>query len=191
MKAITRDGYGSPEVLHLVEVDKPASQEGRVVVQVYASSWNPIDWHEMRGSPFLARLSGGLRKPKDHRLGTDISGEVESIGNNVTKFKPGDDVFGVAPGGFAEYVSAKEDRIAVKPVNISFGLAAAVPVASVTALQGLRDKGDIHSGQKVLVNGASGGVGHFAVQIAKSYGTEVTGVCSSAEPQDGTIHRSG
>lgn len=154
-------------------------QDGRLVVQVHAASVNPLDWHEMRGAPFLARLSVGLLKPKDRRLGTDISGKVESVGNNVTKFKPGDEVFGICPGGFAEYASAREDRVALKPTNVSFEQAAAVPVAATTALQGLRDKGRIHSGQTVLVNGASGGVGHFAVQIAKSYGTEVTGVCST------------
>ena len=179
MKAIIRDRYGPPEVVQLVETEKPATRDGRLVVQVYAASGNPIDWHEMRGAPFIARLSSGLLKPKDRRLGTDISGIIETIGNNVTKFKPGDAVFGTCPGGFAEYASAREDRVAQKPHNISFEQAAAVPVAATTALQGLRDKGRIHSGQKVLVNGASGGVGHFAVQIAKSYGTEVTGVCST------------
>jgi NADPH:quinone reductase-like Zn-dependent oxidoreductase len=149
------------------------------MVKVHASSANPVDWHEMRGSPFIARLSFGFLKPKDRRLGTDIAGRVESVGNNVTRFKPGDEVFGVAPGGFADYASAREDRIAPKPQNISFEQAAAVPVAAVTALQGLRKKGKIHTGQKVLVNGASGGVGTFAVQIAKSFGTEVTGVTST------------
>jgi len=133
----------------------------------------------MRGSPFLARLGGGLRKPKDPRLGVDIAGRVEAVGNNVTRFLPGNEVFGTVKGGFAEYACAREDRLALKPTNISFEEAAAAPVVAFTALQGLRDKGKIQHGQKVLVNGASGGVGTFAVQIAKSFGTEVTGVCST------------
>ncbi len=130
-------------------------------------------------APLVARQNIGIRKPKDPRIGTDIAGRVEAVGNNVTQFKPGDEVFGVCPGGFAEYGSAREDRLALKPANISFEQAAAIPVAAFTALQGLRDKGHIQSGQKVLVNGASGGVGTFAVQIAKSFGAEVTGVCST------------
>ena len=133
----------------------------------------------MRGSPFLARLGGGLRRPKDPRLGVDIAGRVEAVGNNVTQFQPGNEVFGTVKGGFAEYACAREDRLALKPGNISFEEAAAAPVVAFTALQGLRDKGKIQPGQKVLVNGASGGVGTFAVQIAKSFGTEVTGVCST------------
>ena len=133
----------------------------------------------MRGSPFFARAQGGWRRPKDPRFGTDIAGRVESVGNNVTQFKAGDEVFGVAPGGFAEYASAREARLGLKPANISFEQAAAVPVAAITALQGLRDKGQIQQGGKVLVNGASGGVGTFAVQIAKTFGAEVTGVCST------------
>ncbi|HWM50439.1 MAG TPA: NAD(P)-dependent alcohol dehydrogenase, partial [Thermoplasmata archaeon] len=150
-----------------------------VLVKVHAASANPVDWHTMRGKPFLVRFSEGLRKPKDPRLGTDIAGRVEAVGSNVTQFKLGDEVFGTCPGGFAEYASAREDRLALKPTNRSFEESAAVPVAAFTALQGLRDSGRIRAGQKVLVNGASGGVGTFAVQIAKSFETEVTGVCST------------
>jgi NADPH:quinone reductase-like Zn-dependent oxidoreductase len=179
MKAIVHTQYGSPNVLQLKEVEKPTPSEGRVLVKIHAASANPLDWHEMRGAPFIARLQGGLRKPKDPRLGADIAGRVEAVGNGVTQFKPGDEVFGANAGGFAEYASFPEHRLAIKPANISFEQAAAVPVAAITALQGLRDKGKIQSGQEVLVNGASGGVGTFAVQIAKSFGTEVTGVCSS------------
>ncbi len=178
MKAIVRTRYGSPDVLQLREVEKPVPSDGRILVKIHAASANPVDWHEMRGG--LIRLfGGGLRKPKNPRLGTDIAGRVEAVGNNVTEFQPGDEVFGVCAGGFAEYASARVDRLALKPANSSFEQAAAVPVAATTALQGLRDKGKIQPGQKVLVNGASGGVGTFAVQIAKSFGTEVTGVCST------------
>jgi NADPH:quinone reductase-like Zn-dependent oxidoreductase len=177
MKAILCARYGSPEVLQLKEVEKPAPADGYVLVEIHAASANPVDWHSMKGG--LTRVfGGGLRKPKDPRLGTDIAGRVEAVGTNVTQFKPGDDVFGACAGGFAEYGTARERNLALKPANRSFEEAAAVPVAAITALQGLRDKGQIHAGQKVLVNGASGGVGTFAVQIAKSFGTEVTGVCS-------------
>jgi NADPH:quinone reductase-like Zn-dependent oxidoreductase len=179
MRAIVCTRYGSPDALQLNEVEKPAPTEGRVLVKVHAASANPVDWHTMRGKPFLVRFSEGLRKPKDPRLGTDIAGRVEAVGSNVTQFKLGDEVFGTCPGGFAEYASAREDRLALKPTNRSFEESAAVPVAAFTALQGLRDSGRIQAGQKVLVNGASGGVGTFAVQIAKSFGTEVTGVCST------------
>jgi NADPH:quinone reductase-like Zn-dependent oxidoreductase len=179
MKAIICPKYGPPDVLELKEVEKPLPKDGEVLVKVHAASANPADWHIMRGSPFFARLSFGVRKPKDPRLGIDVSGQVEAVGTNVTQFRPGDEVFGGCEGSFAEYTTASEKRLALKPANISFEEAAAVPVASLTALQGLRDKGKIRSGQKVLVNGASGGVGTFAVQIAKSYGTEVTGVCST------------
>jgi NADPH:quinone reductase-like Zn-dependent oxidoreductase len=179
MRAIVCTRYGSPDVLQLKEVEKPAPTEGRVLVKVHAASANPVEWHTMRGKPFLVRFSEGLRKPKDPRLGTDIAGRVEAVGSNVTQFKLGDEVFGTCPGGFAEYASAREDRLALKPTNRSFEESAAVPVAAFTALQGLRDSGRIRVGQEVLVNGASGGVGTFAVQIAKSFGTEVTGVCST------------
>ncbi len=179
MKAIVYTRYGPPDVLQVKEVEKPGPNDGELVVKIHAASANPLDWHRMRGAPFLARLAGGLRKPKDPRLGADIAGRVEAVGNNVTQFQPGDEVFGAWTGSFAEYASVPENRLALKPTNSSFEEAAAVPVAAITALQGLRDKGQIQSGQKVLVNGASGGVGTFAVQIAKSYGAEVTGVCST------------
>jgi NADPH:quinone reductase-like Zn-dependent oxidoreductase len=177
MKAIVRTRYGSPDVLQLKEVEKPVLDDGRVLVEIHAASANPADYHVMRGG--LARLFAGLRKPRNPGLGTDIAGRVETVGNNVTQFQPGDEVFGGCVGGFAEYASVREDRLALKPANVSFEEAAAVPVAATTALQGLRDKGKIQPGQKILVNGASGGVGTFAVQIAKSFGAEVTGVCST------------
>jgi 2-desacetyl-2-hydroxyethyl bacteriochlorophyllide A dehydrogenase len=182
MKAIVYTEYGSPDVLQLQDIQKPTLKDNEVLVKVYAAAANPADWHMMRGAPFLARLDNGLRKPKNTRLGADVAGKVEAVGTGVTQFRPGDDVFGeVFAGGmgsFAEYVAVHQDALALKPSNISFEQAAAVPLAAVTALQGLR-KGQIQSGQKVLVNGASGGVGTFAVQIAKSFGAEVTGVCST------------
>lgn len=180
MKAILFREYGSPDVLTLEEVDKPALKDDRVLVKIYAAAANPLDWHRMRGAPFVARLDGGLRKPSDPRLGADLAGRVEAVGAGITQFKPGDEVFGeIGAGSFAEYASVRESALALKPANISFEEAAAVPVAALTALQGLRDKGQIKAGQKVLVNGASGGVGTFTVQIAKSFGAEVTGVCST------------
>jgi NADPH:quinone reductase-like Zn-dependent oxidoreductase len=179
MLAIVRERYGPPEVLQLKEVEKPAPTEGRVLIEVRAASANPLDWHSMRGAPFFARMSDGLSRPKDPRLGTDVAGRVEAIGVGVTRFKPGDEVFGACPGSFAEFASAKEDMLVPKPSNVSFEEAAAVPVAGITALQGLRDRGQVKEGQEVLVNGASGGVGTFAVQIAKSFGAKVTGVCST------------
>jgi NADPH:quinone reductase-like Zn-dependent oxidoreductase len=180
MKAIVYTKYGPPEVLQLKEVEKPIPKDNEVLVKVHAASANPLDWHRMRGAPFLVRLEDGLRKPKNPMLGADIAGRVEAVGRNVTQFQPGDEVFGaISAGGFAEYACAPENALALKPANISFEAAAAVPVVAFTALQGLRDKGQIQSGQKVLINGASGGVGTFAVQIAKSYGAEVTGVCST------------
>ena len=158
-------------------------KDDEVLVKVHAASANPADWHLMRGAPFLARLANGLLKPKNTRLGADVAGRVEAVGSSVTQFQVGDDVFGELPldalGSFAEYVCAHEDALALKPANLTFEQAAAVPLAAFTALQGLRDKGQIQPGQKVLINGASGGVGTFAVQIAKSFGTEVTGVCST------------
>ena len=177
MKAIVYTNYGSPDVLQLKEVEKPTPKDNEILVKIYAASANPLDWHLMRASPFIARLGNGLRKPKDPRLGADFAGRVEAIGKNITHFQPGDEVFGASTGAFAEYTCVTENEIAMKPSNLSFEEAAAVPVAAITALQGLRDK--VHSGQKVLVNGASGGVGSFAVQIAKSFGAEVTGVCST------------
>ena len=180
MKAITYTEYGPPDVLQFTEVAKPTPKDDEVLIRIRAASVNPLDWHFMRGEPFFVRLMiGGLLKPKVTRLGIDVAGQVEAIGRNVTQFKPGDEVFGACRGAFAEYVCATEDRLALKPANISFEDAAAVPVAAITALQGLRDKGRIQRGHKVLVDGASGGVGTFAVQIAKSFGAEVTAVCST------------
>jgi NADPH:quinone reductase-like Zn-dependent oxidoreductase len=179
MKAILYTRYGSPDVLQLEEVEKPVPGDNEVLVKMYAASANPLDWHLMRASPFIARLGGGLLKPKNPRLGADFAGRVEAVGAHVTQFQPGDEVFGAATGAFAEYACVTENEVALKPANLSFEEAAAVSVAATTALQGLRDKGQVHSGQKVLVNGASGGVGTFAVQIAKSFGAEVTGVCST------------
>lgn len=183
MKAIVYTQYGSPDVLHLTEVEKPTPQEHEVLVKVVATSANPLDWHLMRAEPFLARLENGLRKPKITRLGADIAGRVEAVGKNVTQFQPGDAVFGevfkTGLGAFAEYVCVPETAVTLKPAHISYEAAAAVPIAALTALQGLRNKGRIQPGQKVLINGASGGVGTFAVQIAKALGAEVTGVCST------------
>ncbi len=180
MKAIVIEKYGSPDVLQFKEVEIPTPKDNQVLVRVQAASANPLDWHLMRGEPFIARLMGtGLLKPKSSKVGADVAGRVEAVGKDVTQFKPGDEVFGTCNGSFAEYACAREDRLALKPANVSFEEAAAIPVAATTALQGLRNKGQIQPGQKVLVNGASGGVGTFAVQIAKSYGTEVTGVCST------------
>jgi NADPH:quinone reductase-like Zn-dependent oxidoreductase len=180
MKAIVYTHYGSPDVLQLKEGEKPLPQDHQLLIKVHAASVNAADWHILRGKPFLARIMGvGLLKPKDQRLGTDIVGRVEAVGNNVTQFQPGDEVFGVVAGGFAEYACAAENKLALKPANLSFEAAAAVPVAALTALQGLRDKGQIQPGQKVVIDGASGGVGTFAVQIAKAFGAEVTAVCST------------
>jgi NADPH:quinone reductase-like Zn-dependent oxidoreductase len=169
--------YGPPDVLELRDVEKPVPDAGRVLVRVRASSLNASDWHGMRGG--IVRLfGGGIWRPKDPRVGGDVSGIVEAVGPNVTRFKPGDEVFGAGAGALAEYVVAREDRLAPKPANVPFEQAGAVAVAATTALQGLRDRGHIRAGQKVLINGASGGVGTFALQIAKSYGAEVTAVCS-------------
>ena len=183
MKAIVYKKYGPPDVLKLEEVQKPIPKDNEVLIKVHAASVNAVDWHLLRGDPFLLRLISGLLKPKNQILGADIAGQVEAVGRNVKQFQPGDEVFGDISGcgfgAFAEYVSVSENALALKPANISFEEAAAVPFAAVTALQGLRDKGQIQTGQKVLINGASGGVGTFAVQIAKSFGAEVTGVCST------------
>jgi NADPH:quinone reductase-like Zn-dependent oxidoreductase len=180
MKAIVYQKYGPPDVLELKEVEKPTPKEDEVLVKVLAMSANPKDWRRMRADPFFVRLDNGLFKPKYGILGADIAGRVEAVGANVTQLKPGDEVFGdIATGGFAEYVCATEDKFVLKPSNLSFEEAAAVPLAANTALQGLRDKGQIQPGQKVLVNGASGGVGTFAIQIAKAFGATVTGVCST------------
>ena len=177
MKAMVYDRYGGPEVLELRDVDKPELVDDGVLVRVRAASVNPVDWHLLTGLPLLARIGTGLRKPKTGRLGTDFAGVVEAVGKDVTRFKPGDEVYGARNGAFGEYVCVRKS-IAPKPANLSFEEAAAVPVAAVTALQGLR-KCELRAGQKVLVNGASGGVGTFAVQIAKALGAEVTGVCST------------
>jgi NADPH:quinone reductase-like Zn-dependent oxidoreductase len=184
MKAIIYTHYGSPDVLQLKDVEKPTPKDNEVLVKINAASANPADWHTMRATPFLARLVNGFFKPKNPRLGADVAGRVEAVGRNVTQFQLGDEVFGCLSlnemGSFAEYVCAHEDAaVALKPANLTFEQAAAVPLAAFTALQGLRDTGQIHSGQTVLINGASGGVGTFAVQIAKSFGAEVTGVCST------------
>ena len=180
MKAIIYPKYGSPDVLEYTDQEKPTPTDDEVLVKIEAASVNPLDWHRMRGQPFLVRLSDGLRKPKDSRLGADIAGRVEAVGRNVSQFQLGDEVFGeIYAGGLAEYACKHEASLALKPTTTSFEEAAAVPVAALTALQGLRDHGQIQPGQKVLINGASGGVGTFAVQIAKSFGAEVTGVCST------------
>ena len=178
MKAIVRTTYGPPEVLELAEIDKPVPAEDEVLVRVRATSVNPVDWHTLTGTPYLLRLQEGLRGPKSEQLGVDFAGTVEAVGANVTGVQPGDDVFGGRSGAFAEYVSVR-DAVVRKPPNLSFEQAAAVPIAGLTALQGLRDKGGLQSGQKVLINGASGGVGTFAVQIGKALGAAVTGVCST------------
>jgi len=180
MKAIRYRCYGSPEVLELAEVAKPTPADDEVLVKVQAASVNPLDWHYMRGKPYIMRLSSGIGRPADPRFGVDFAGTVEAVGKNVQRFKPGDEVFGGKSGALAEYVTVREDRaLVLKPADISFEEAAAVPIAAITALQAVRDKGQVKPGQKVLVNGASGGVGTFAVQIAKTYGAEVTGVSST------------
>jgi NADPH:quinone reductase-like Zn-dependent oxidoreductase len=180
MKAIAYTKYGPPDVLQLKEVEKPTPTDNQVLVRVHAVSLNPTDWHARSGMLLVRLMTGGLLRPKHTIPGADFAGRVEAVGRNVTHFQPGDEVFGRRdPGGFAEYLCVSENPIALKPANITFAQAAAVPVAAVTALQSLRDVGQIQSGQKVLVNGASGGVGTFAVQIAKLFGAEVTGVCST------------
>jgi NADPH:quinone reductase-like Zn-dependent oxidoreductase len=178
MQAILRPRYGSAHVLELGEVGKPELVDDGVLVRVRAASVNQVDWYGMTGTPWFSRVELGLRKPKSPLLGTDFAGTVEAVGKDVTDFQPGDDVFGGRSGAFAEYVCARKG-VARKPANVSFEEAAAVPVAALTALQALRDKGHIEQGQKVLVNGASGGVGTFAVQIAKALGAEITAVCST------------
>ena len=181
MKAIVHEKYGSPDVLQLNDVEKPTPKDDEVLIKVYAASVNKYDWHFLTADIFLIRLmGGGLLKPKNTRLGADVAGRVEAVGKNVKQFQPGDEVFGdIGHGGFAEYACAPESRLALKPSNLSFEEAAAVPMAALTALQGLRDNGQIQPGQKVLINGAAGGVGTFAVQIAKWFGAEVTAVCST------------
>ncbi len=175
MRAILCTRYGPPEALELKEVEKPTPNENGVLVKIHAASLNTLDLQFKGG---LARIWGGLRRPKDPRLGRDIAGQVEAVGSSVTRLKVGDGVFGVCLGGFAEYAATSEKNLSLKPANSSFEEAAAIPVAGITALQGLRDKGQIHAGQQVLIQGASGGVGTFAVQIAKAFGADVTAVCS-------------
>jgi len=180
MQSVLYHCYGGPEVLELTDVDMPTPADDEVLVKVKAAGVNPLDWHYMRGSPYIMRVMSGIGAPSDSRMGVDFAGVVEQIGKNVTEFQIGDEVFGGANGAFAEYLTVRESRSIVKiPKNTSFGEAAAVPIAAVTALQALRDSGQLKSGQKVLINGASGGVGTYAVQIAKSMGAEVTGVCST------------
>src|SRR5258707_8966659 len=178
MKAIVCTQYGPPDVLKFTEAAKPIPNDDEVLIKIHGASVNPID-QIFRGRPYFTRILTGLRKPKDKRIGSDVAGKVEAVGRNVTRFKPGDEVFGVCRGALAQYGCAIEDKLALKPANLSFAEAGAVPVAAITALQGLRDKGRIQPGQKVLIDGASGGVGTFVIQIAKSFGAEVTAVCST------------
>jgi NADPH:quinone reductase-like Zn-dependent oxidoreductase len=183
MKAITYTRYGSPDVLRLEEVAKPTPKANEVLVKICAASVNAYDWRYVRADPFLVRLVGGLFKPRNPRLGADIAGQVEAVGSDVTQFRPGDEIYGdlaaSGNGAFAEYIAVPEQALALKPANLTFEQAAAVPMAAVTALQALRDGGKIRAGHQVLINGASGGVGTFAVQIAKAFGAEVTAVCST------------
>ncbi|MDA0711216.1 MAG: NAD(P)-dependent alcohol dehydrogenase [bacterium] len=180
MKAIVYEKYGAPDVLRLADIDTPAPLPDQVLIKIHAASLNPLDWHYMRGIPYLVRMGVGSLRPKIGRLGVDFSGTVESVGQNVNQFRPGDAVFGGKLGAFAEYVCLSETRaLVLKPSELTFEQAASVPIAALTALQALRDRGKTEAGQKVLINGASGGVGTFAIQIARSLGAEVTGVCSS------------
>ncbi len=182
MKAITQDRYGSADVLALKEIDKPVAQDDEVLVRVHAAGVDAGVWHLMAGEPYLIRVMGyGLRRPKAPIRGLDVAGLVEAVGKDVTQFQPGDEVFGTCDGSFAEYACAHEDKLAPMPANLTFEQAAAVPISAFTALQGLRDKGQIQPGHKVLIIGAAGGVGSFAVQLAKSFGAEVSGVCSTTK----------
>jgi NADPH:quinone reductase-like Zn-dependent oxidoreductase len=179
MKAAVYTQYGPPNVVQITDVEKPVPKDNDVLIKVRAASVNPLDWHFMRGTPYAVRIVAGLRKPKVARLGADVAGQVEAVGKNITQFKPGDQVFGTCKGAFAEYACAPESALVMKPDNVTFEQAACVPIAGLTALQGLRNNGKVQPGQTVLINGASGGVGTFAVQIAKSFGADVTGVCST------------
>jgi NADPH:quinone reductase-like Zn-dependent oxidoreductase len=182
VKAIVFETYGPPEVLRLKEVEKPTPKEDEVLVEIHAASINYVDWQVLRGESFLMRLMNGLLKPKHKILGDDLAGRVEAVGAKVKQYQPGDEVFGISNfDAFAEYACVPERALALKPASMTFDEAAAIPEAGMTALQGLRDKGQIQAGQKVLINGASGGVGTYAVQIAKSFGAEVTGVCSTSK----------
>jgi NADPH:quinone reductase-like Zn-dependent oxidoreductase len=178
MKAIVSERYGTPDTLELREVDMPVIETHQALVRVHATSINPAEWYRVHG-PWFVRPSSGLRKPKDARLGADLAGVVEAVGKDVKEVRPGDEVFGTSPASWAEYAPVREARLVRKPTNVSFEEAAAVPVAGITALQGLRDRGRVRPGQKVLINGASGGVGTYAVQIAKWLGADVTAVCST------------
>jgi NADPH:quinone reductase-like Zn-dependent oxidoreductase len=179
MQAIVYRHYGSPGVLRCEEIEKPKPRDNEVLIKVRAASVNPLDWHFMRGMPYLLRIGIGLRTPRSPQLGVDVAGQVEEVGRNVTRFKPGDDVFGACRGAFAEYARTPESKLAPKPSSVTFEQGASVVIAGLSALQALRDKGRLQPGQKVLINGAAGGVGTFAVQIAKSFGAEVAGVCST------------
>jgi NADPH:quinone reductase-like Zn-dependent oxidoreductase len=181
MNAIVQDTYGSAEVLELREIDKPVPKDHEVLVRVGAAGVDRGVWHLMTGLPYLLRAGYGLRAPRNAVRGREVSGRVEAVGREVTRFRPGDEVMGIAEGSFAEYACAREDKLARKPANLSFEQAAAVPVSASTALQGLRDQGKLQPGQKVLVIGAAGGVGSYAVQLAKAFGAEVTGVCSTSQ----------
>jgi NADPH:quinone reductase-like Zn-dependent oxidoreductase len=182
MKAVVQDTYGSPDVLELRDIDKPVVGDDDVLVRVHAAGVDPGVWHLMTGLPYLVRILGyGLRKPKVGIRGRDVAGRVEAVGKNVTRFHPGEEVFGTCEGSFAEYVCAQADRLAPKPANLTFEQAAAVPISGLTALQGVREKGQVQPGQKVLIIGAAGGVGSFAVQLAKAFGAGVTGVCSTTK----------
>ena len=179
MKAAIYTQYGPADVIQIREVEPPIPRNNEVLIKVRAASVNPYDWHFLRGRPYFLRLMAGLRKPKDLRLGVDVAGEVQTTGSGVSKFNPGEHIFGTCRGAFAEYVCTPESSVVKKPESMTFEQAASIPIAGLTALQSLRDKGRLQPGQKVLVNGAAGGVGTFAVQIAKSFGAEVTGVCST------------
>jgi len=179
MKAAIYTQYGPPDVIRIMDVDTPVPAEAEVLIRIHAAAVNPLDWHFLRGTPRVGRVVFGLAGPKNPRLGVDVAGQVEAVGKSVTRFTPGDAVFGVCKGAFAEYTCASESKLVTKPDRISFEQAAGVPIAALTALQGLRDYGRLQPGQKVLINGAAGGVGTFAVQIAKAFGAEVTGVCST------------
>jgi NADPH:quinone reductase-like Zn-dependent oxidoreductase len=180
VKAIRYCDYGPPDVLRYEDIEKPTPDDEQILVRIHAASINPYDWHMIRGTPRVMRLGTGLRRPKETRLGIDFAGTVEAVGKSVTKFQPGDEVFGKRVGALAEYVVVREDgAVTRKPANVTFEQAASVGIAATTALQALRDRGKIHPGQKILINGASGGVGTYAVQIAKHYGADVTGVCST------------
>src|SRR5215211_6742292 len=182
MKAIVRDTYGSPEALELRDIDKPEIGDDEVLVHVHAAGVGRDVWHVMTGLPYPIRLAGyGLRAPKNPVIGSDVAGVVEALGKNVTRFQPGDEVFGIGKGSFAEYVCAREDKLAPRPANLTFEQAAVVTISGLTALQGLRDRGRVEPGQEVLVIGASGGVGTYAVQIAKAFGAHVTSVCSTTK----------